>query len=330
MFSALVRFYQLFIYINFFSALLSLVIKKKVRFHRSTASLELLIFCNYLCVAFFAFSLFLLELCFVPSSQFHFSSSRTPPLLAVLHHPSTMCDSSTTPSLPSLPPLPDAMMAPSEGELSLPASSPASSTASSLSSPASLGEFTDTPLEDLHEMLLGIAEEKERTDQLYASQKELIDQHAAYTKAMYAELKERKERFDAMKARQSKTMAERTAINKRNTLIRRAIKAKTPKAAKKPRSKPRKIGVKASCRTGLQQYCTEVCGDLSGAVVSKELFSAAKDQWNGMTPEQQAPYVEAAAAYNRSVEEKRLAEFLEHVAAYNAHCAQNNQPVLGL
>ena len=179
-------------------------------------------------------------------------------------------------------------------------------------------------------MLLGIVEEKERTDQLYASQKELIDQHAATTKAMYTELAERKERFDAMKARQRKTMADRTAINKRNTLIRRAIKAKTPVAAKKPRSKPRKIGVKASCRTALQQYCTEVCGDLSGHVVSKELFSAAKDQWNGMTPEQQAPYVEAAAAYNRSVEEKRLAEFLEQVAAYNAHCAQNNQPVLGL
>ena len=53
-------------------------------------------------------------------------------------------------------------------------------------------------------------------------------------------------------------MADRTAINKRNTLIRRAIKAKTPKTAKKPRSKPRKIGVKASCRTALQQYCTKV------------------------------------------------------------------------
>ena len=113
---------------------------------------------------------------------------------------------------------------------------------------------------------------------MYASQKELIDQHIAYTKVMYAELKERKKRLDTMKAQQRKTIADRTAINKRNTLIRRAIKAKTPVAAKKPRSKPRKIGVKASCRTALQQYCTEVCGDLSGAVMSKELFSAAKDQ----------------------------------------------------
>ena len=259
----------------------------------------------------------------------------TSPLLA--HHrsslffttPSTMCDSSTTPSLPSLPPLPDAMMAPSEGELSL-AASPASSTASSLSSPASLGEFTDTPLDDLHEMLPGIAKKKECTDLLYASQKKLIDQHAAYTKTIYEDLALRKDTFDAMKARQRETMAKRTAINKRIAAIRRAIRAKTPVAAKKPRAKPRKIGVKASCRTGLQQYCTEVCGDLSGAVVSKELFSAAKDQWNGMTPEQQAPYVEAAAAYNRSVEEKREAEFLEQVAAYNAQCAKNNQPVLGL
>lgn len=155
----------------------------------------------------------------------------------------------------------------------------------------------------------------------------------ARTKAIYAELAERKKEFDRMKAAQRKTIADRTLKNKLHALIRRAIKCKTPKATKKSRSKTRKIGVKESRRTALQQYCTEVCGGpdgLSSTVVSKELFCAAKEQWEAMTTPEQAPYIAAAAAYNRSVEEKREAEFLKQVAAFNAQRAENNMPVLGL
>ena len=224
-----------------------------------------------------------------------------------------------------LPPLPDAVSVPS----------PAVSEISLFSSPESaspvpdLGEFADVPLDELHELLANVTESKEQTDQLYASQATLIKEHEEKTREMYNELKKRKARYDCMKAQQRATIAKRTAVNKRNTLLRRAIKHKTPKACKKKRNDADDL-IKKYRYTGLHAYCAETCGELADQTLGSKVFNEAKERWQTLTHLERAYYSKKAAERKKEVEEQRMREFEEKVAKFNAARAAAGESILGL
>ena len=192
-----------------------------------------------------------------------------------------------------------------------------------------LGEFAETPVDELHKLLADVTESKEQTDQLYAAQAKSLKDHAEKTRHMYNELRKRKAVYDSMKIVQRATIAKRTAVNKRKTILRRAIKHKTPKACKKKKRDADDLIPKYRY-TGLHAYCAETCGELADHTIGSKVFNEAKERWQSLSHQEKTYYSKKAADRKKQVEEQRMREFEKKVAKYNAARAAAGESVLGL